>query len=112
MVDVNRVVRSAVKSGRVFYGVHQSEKAVKAGRAVALILSNNCPEEWRKRLERYVALSSIPVLRYSGSSRDLGIACRKPFAVSALAVREIPETDLALEVRELIEKSAEVQTQI
>jgi large subunit ribosomal protein L30e len=108
MVDVSRVVQSVVKSGRAFYGAHQSEKAVKAGRAAVLVMSNNSPEEWRKKLERYATLSSIPVIPYPGSSRDLGMACRKPFAVSVLAVREIPEGDLALEVKE----SVKVQNQI
>jgi len=104
VVDVNRVTQSVVKSGRAFYGVNQSANAVEAGRAVALIISDNCPEETRKELEKHATLSSIPIIDYPGSSRDLGIACRKPFAVSVLAVREIPEADLALEVRELMEK--------
>ena len=105
MVDVNRVIQSVVKSGRGFYGVRQSEKAVKSGRAAALVISKNCPEDWRKKLERYTTLSLIPVVYYSGSSRDLGLACRKPFAVSALTAREIPEADLALEVKELMKES-------
>ena len=113
-MDVNRVVQSAVKSGRAFYGVHQAAKAAKSGRVMALVISNNCPKEWEKKPEEYASLSSIPVLRYPGSSRDLGVASRKPFAVSALAVREIPEADLAMEVKGLMEKekSEEGQSQI
>jgi len=112
MVDVNRVIQSIVKSGRAFHGAHQADKAAKSGRVAALILADSCPLGWRKKLERTATLSSIPVLNYSGSSRDLGVACQKPFRVSALAVREIPEADLALEVKGLMEESREVQNQI
>jgi large subunit ribosomal protein L30e len=112
MIDVNRVVQSVVKSGRAFYGANQAMKAVKTGRVVALVLSNNCPKELRKNLEGYATLSSVPVLNYAGSNRDLGVACHKPFAISALVVREIPEAELALEVSESIEKPTEAQNQI
>ena len=112
MIDVNRLIQSVVKSGRAFYGAYQAEKTVKSGRAVALVMSKNCPGEWKNKLERYAALSSIPVIHYPGSSRDLGVACRKPFAVSALAIREIPEADLASEVKGLMEETAKVQNQI
>lgn len=101
MVDVNKVIQSVVKSGRAFYGSNQAAKAAKSGRIVALILPSNCPTESRKKVEKYAAQSSVPVINYAGTGRDLGIACRKPFSVSALAVREIPESDLALEVQEL-----------
>jgi large subunit ribosomal protein L30e len=101
MIDANRVIQSVVKSGRAFYGSNQAIKAIKSGRIVALILSSNCPTESRKKLEKYATQSSVPVINYAGTGRDLGIACRKPFSVSILAVREISESDLALEIQEL-----------
>lgn len=101
MVDVNRVIQSVIKSGRAFYGSKQATKAAKSGRILALILPRNCPTESRKKLEKYAALSSIPVINYAGTGRDLGIACQKKFSVSTLAVRDIPESDLALEIQEI-----------
>ncbi len=101
MVDVNRVIQSVIKSGRAFYGSNQAAKAAKSGRIVALILPSNCPTESRKKVEKYAALSSILVINYAGTDRDLGIACQKKFSVSTLAVRDIPESDLALEIQEM-----------
>ncbi len=107
MVDINRVIQSAVKSGRVFYGINQSIKTVKAGKMAALVLANICPSESRKILEEYAAQSSVPVLNYTDSSHELGIACHKPFSISVMVIREIPEAELALEVKELVKKTNE-----
>jgi len=112
MVDVGLVIQSVVKSGRAFYGAEQAINAARFGRAVALIVANDCPQEIRKDVEQYEVLSGIPIFQFRGSSRDLGGACRKPFRVSVLAVREILETDLALAVKESIRKATDSQTQI
>jgi len=109
MVDINRVIQSAVKSGRVFYGINQSAKAVKAGKIAALVLADNCPSESRETLEDYAAQSAVPVLNYADTNHELGIACHKPFSISALVVREIAEAELALEVKELVTKTSEPQ---
>ena len=105
MVDINRVIQSAVKSGRVFYGINQSAKAVKTGKIAALVLADNCPSESREALKEYAAQSSVPVLAYGDSSHELGIAFHKPFSISAMVIREIAEAELALEVKELVKKT-------
>jgi large subunit ribosomal protein L30e len=112
MVDVDQVLKSAVKSGRVFYGEKEALSAILLGRAVAVVIADNCPPATRNEIEKQSGFSSIPILNFKGTSRDLGTACRKPFGVSVLAVREIPETDLALAVKESTEKSPSDQIQI
>jgi large subunit ribosomal protein L30e len=107
MVDINSVIQSAVKSGKAFYGINQSVKAVEAGKIAALVLADNCPSESRKILEGYAAQSSVPVLNYTDTNHELGIACHKPFSISAMVIREIAETELGLEVKELTKKTNE-----
>jgi large subunit ribosomal protein L30e len=104
MIDVNRVIQSVLKSGRAFYGAHETAKTAKTGRAAAIIVSSNCPSEFLKTLEAASSRSAIPLLKFPGSSKDLGVACHKPFAVAALTIREIPEPDLAMEVRESLKE--------
>ena len=101
-----------MKSGRVFYGEKEALNVIRLGRAVAVVIADNCPRTAREEIEKQSGFSSIPVFSFKGTSRDLGTACRKPFGISVLAVREISETDLALAVKESMQKSSNDQTQI
>ena len=94
MVNVKRAIYLAVKTGRVLLGARRTVESVKTGRAKLLIMAANCPEEIRKDLEYYCNLSRIPIYIYKGSSIDLGVACKKRFKVSALAIREPGESDI------------------
>ena len=74
-------MKSAIATGEVAFGVDQTEKAVKAGKAQLVIVARNCPS---------AALTSgdigVKVFTYDGNNMELGAICGKPFSVSALAV--------------------------
>lgn len=103
MVDLNRVISSAVKSGKALLGSKQTLDAAKSGKAMALIVASNCPAKILSDIKRYSDLSKIPLYVYPASSSDLGSACGKPFAVSALAIRETSEPDILKMRKELSE---------
>ena len=81
MIDIGRALKSAIATGEVAFGVDQTEKAVKSGKAQMVILANNCPSE---------ALTGsdigVKVHLFEGNNMELGALCGKPFSVSALAV--------------------------
>lgn len=81
MIDIGRPLKSAIATGEVAFGVDQTEKAVKAGKAQLVIVSRNCPS---------AALTTgdigVKVITYEGNNMELGALCGKPFSVSALAV--------------------------
>ncbi len=110
MVDTGQILKSATQSGKVFYGSREALNAARLGRAVAIVVADGCPRHIREEVEKVSRLSSIPVFSFKGTSRELGTACRRPFGISVLAVREIPETDLALAVKESMQSSASSQT--
>lgn len=97
---LNRIIVSATKSGKMFFGSKQALDAAKSGKAVALIAASNCPPALLADIRRYSALSKIHVYVYPATSSDLGAACRKPFAVSALTIREISDPDVLRMIRE------------
>jgi len=94
MVDINREIERAVKTGKVFFGCNSAVKNALEGKAKLIVLAENCPEEMKRRIERYSKLSSIPVLIYKGSGRELGKVCGKPFTVSALSIREFGDSKI------------------
>ena len=84
----------------MFFGSKQALDAAKSGKAVALITASNCPLELLADIRRYSALSKIPLYVHSATSLDLGAACGKHFAVSALTIREISDPDVLRMIRE------------
>lgn len=79
-IDISRALKAAITTGKVEFGVYQTEKAVKSGNVQMIILSRNCPS---KLLTDDV---NVKVHVYEGNNMDLGSLCGKPFSVSALAI--------------------------
>ncbi len=78
-IDISRALKAAITTGKVEFGVDQTEKAVKAGKAQMIILARNCPSSVLKD-------STVRTHVYEGNNMELGALCGKPFSVSALAV--------------------------
>lgn len=78
-IDISRALKAAITTGKVEFGVDQTEKAVKAGKAQMIILARNCPS---------IPLTESDVKKhvYEGNNMELGALCGKPFSVSALAI--------------------------
>ncbi len=78
-IDISRALKSAITTGKVEFGVDQTLKAVKDGKAQMIVLSRNCPSvELRdSAAKKYV---------YDGNNMELGALCGKPFSVSALVI--------------------------
>jgi large subunit ribosomal protein L30e len=80
--DLNKVFRSVLSSGKVVIGTRQTIDAVKNGTAQVVVLSSNCLEKTRNELK------GVQAINYHGNGVDLGIACGKPFSITAFAVME------------------------
>ena len=80
--DLNKVFRSVLSTGKVVIGTRQAIDAVKNQKAQMVVLSSNCLENTRNELK------GIPAINYPGNGVDLGIACGKPFSITAFAVLE------------------------
>ena len=80
--DLNKIFRSVLSTGKVVIGTRQAIDAVKTQKAQMVVLSSNCLENTRNELK------GIPAINYPGNGYDLGIACGKPFSITAFAVLE------------------------
>lgn len=78
-IDISRALKSAITTGKVEFGVDQTLKAVKAGKAQMVVLSRNCPSSELRE-------SGVKTYVYSGNNMELGALCGKPFSVSALVI--------------------------
>ena len=94
MVDVNKQIRMAVKTGKLDFGTKTALSQVRQSKAKLVILANNCPGTERDSIMYNADLSAVPIYIFQGSSLDLGALCEKPFPVSALTVREAGDSSI------------------
>jgi len=94
MIDVDKAIGTAVKTGKVMFGAESAVKNAQTGKAKLIVIAANCPMETRGDIEYYSRLSGVNVVVYNGTSIDLGMACKKPFMVSALTVKEPGDSDI------------------
>jgi len=108
MIDADKAIGTAVKTGKVLLGGRKAIENAKLGRAKLIVVASNCPRNIMDDITYYGRLSGVPVVIYKGTSIDLGAVCGKPFAVSALTVREPGDSDILRLGEKTREESMEV----
>ncbi len=88
------VIKRLMETGKVTLGSETTIKAMRSGKARAVIISSNCPKERELEILELAKSSGIRAYRYPGTSLELGEACGKPFPVSAIAVMDPGDADL------------------
>jgi large subunit ribosomal protein L30e len=100
MINVDKAISTAVRTGKALFGSDEAIRSTKNGKAKLIVLASNAPPQIQESLKYYGSLSQIPIVAYRGNNIDLGMACGKPFAVSALTVKEVGDS----EILKLVEK--------
>jgi large subunit ribosomal protein L30e len=90
-MDINKALKTAVKTGKVFFGFDQTEKALKAGKARLIIVSTNCSVDNVRKLKKY---AKVPLYTFKGTNTELGSACGKPFSVSTLSIIDAGNSEI------------------
>ena len=91
-MDVQRSLRTVMGTGKVLIGADQTHKAVRGGEAKLVVVANNCVAD--ADIRKAAADQRIPIYDFDGMGTQLGPACGKPFAISALAVLDVGESDI------------------
>ncbi|HLE75602.1 MAG TPA: 50S ribosomal protein L30e [Candidatus Bathyarchaeia archaeon] len=94
MIDVDKAIATAVKTGKVSFGANAALQNAKTGKAKMIILAANCPKDIKEEIEYYCKLSKVPVMTYKGAAMDLAAVCNKLFAISALSIRETGDSEI------------------
>jgi len=94
MIDVDKAIAAAVKTGKVSFGTNAALQGAKTGKAKMIVLSSSCPKDIKEDIEYYGKLSEVPVMAYKGASMDLAEVCNKPFIISALTIRETGDSEI------------------
>ncbi len=94
MIDIDKALASAVKTGKVSFGANTALLNAKTGKAKMIVLSSNCPKDIKEQVEYYGEISKVPVITYKGTSIDLAEVCSKLFIISAMSIRETGDSEI------------------
>lgn len=94
MIDVDKAIATAVKTGKVSFGVNSALQNAKTGKAKVIVLATNCPKDIKEQVEYYGKISKVPTMTYKGTSMDLAAVCNRLFIISALSIRETGDSEI------------------
>ncbi len=94
MIDIDKAIASAVKTGKVSFGANAALQNAKTGKAKMIVLASNCPKDIKDDIEYYGKISKVPVITYKGGSMDLAEVSGKLFIISALSIRESGDSEI------------------
>jgi large subunit ribosomal protein L30e len=84
MVDVDKVLKTTVKKGKVKIGAKETKSVINDGTAKLVVMAKNCSNS--HEINNIAKKKKIPVYKSQSNSIDLGYTCGKSFAVSVFAV--------------------------
>jgi large subunit ribosomal protein L30e len=100
MVDnaqLSKVLKDAMKGGKSAVGAKESMAAVKGSKAV--LCTRSIPAKLGARLREEAKKQGVPVIELTQSSAELAKMVGRPYRVSAMAVRNVSDSDIKLLTR-------------
>lgn len=92
--NINSKLALVIKSGKYVLGYKSTLRALRAGEAKLVILSNNCPTVRKAELEYYAILAKAKVVFYQGNNIALGTACGRYHRCSTMAISDAGDSDI------------------
>ena len=86
MADTAVEIRKLLAEKRLAIGTELALKLVRQGKLAKVYISSNCPPKIKEDLNRYCAIDGIECQELPVPNEELGVWCKKPFAISVLGV--------------------------
>jgi len=95
--QLTKVLKEAMKGGKSAVGAKESIAAVKGSKAV--LCTRSIPPALGARLREEAKKHGVPIVELTQSSADLAKMVGRPYRVSAIAVRNVSDSDVKLLTR-------------
>jgi large subunit ribosomal protein L30e len=90
--QLSKVLKDAMKGGKSVVGAKESIAAVKGSKGV--VISKSIPPVLGAKLRDEAKKQGVPVVELSQSSAELARMVGRPYRVSAVALRNVSDTDV------------------
>jgi len=100
MVDsaqLSKVLKDAMKGGKSVVGAKESMAAVKGSKAI--LCTRSIPAKLGARLREEAKKQGVPLVELTQSSAELAKLVGKPYRVSAIAIKNVSDSDIKLLTR-------------
>ncbi|HLC39411.1 MAG TPA: 50S ribosomal protein L30e [archaeon] len=87
-MTIEATIQDAMKAKKAVLGFRQAIKLIKVDEPKAIVIAKNIPERMRKEIEHNAKISRVTLEIFSGSSKDLGVICGKPYPVSTIVIKK------------------------
>lgn len=87
-MDSEKMLKGAVKEGKIVIGRKSVERGFKAGTLKAVFIPVNCPQDVAKEAAYYCKIGKVETHSFSGNSAQLGQTCGKPFKIAILGIEK------------------------
>ncbi len=94
MSSLDNELRRLLKTGKIVIGAKRSLDAIRLGKAKGVVLATKLPKHIEDDVLYYAKLSGIKVIRFPGSSYELGTAVGKPFPITTIAIIDPGDSNL------------------
>jgi large subunit ribosomal protein L30e len=91
---MNSKLALVMKSGKALLGYKNTLKSLRQGKAKLVFIASNTLPLTKSEIEYYCMLGKVEVHHYSGDNNELGRACGKMHAVSALSILDVGDSDI------------------
>ncbi|CAD7667959.1 unnamed protein product [Nyctereutes procyonoides] len=91
--SINSSLQLIMQSGKYMLGYKQILKMIRHGKAMRVILANNCPALRKSDIEYHTMLAKTGVHHYRGNNIKLGTACGKYNRVCTLVTIDPGDCD-------------------
>ncbi|MFQ6054695.1 MAG: 50S ribosomal protein L30e [Methanosarcinales archaeon] len=98
-MDLNKEIRTAIRTGEVHIGSNKTIAAVKNRKAKIVVIASNCPKDIRQKIES----GRAHIINYPGKSIELGHALGYTFTIASLAIINAGDSDIANYPRRIAE---------
>ncbi len=82
IVEFQKALAKAASEKKLIIGAERTLKFAKAGNAALAAFCSNCPGKQKSA----VRASGVEVFEFNGTNFEFGELCKKPFAVSCIAI--------------------------
>ena len=95
--QLSKVLKDAMKGGKSAVGAKESIAAVKGSKAV--LCTRSIPPALGAKLREEAKKQGVPIVELTQSSAELARMVGRPYRVSAMAIRNVSDTDVKLLMR-------------
>ena len=80
------LIRQEVENGKAILGLERTMKELKKSNLKKIFVCSNIGSDVKEDLEYYSSLQKIDIVHLEIPNDELGVVCKKPFAVSVVSL--------------------------